>query len=67
MDWPVSETHPGYRVGIIEMEGCKARVFRPILDEAARRKAEKRIAKAVSDLMADYYRKETQKNEHNRV
>lgn len=57
MDWPVSTEHPGYMVQAIEVEGCKARVFRPILDGEARRQAEKRIMKATADIMADYYKR----------
>lgn len=68
MDWPVSETHPGYRVKIIELEGCRVEVLRPILDEKAQRKAEERVERAMASAMASYLkRKETNKNEHHRI
>lgn len=68
MDWPVSTEHPGYRVKVIELDGCRVEVLRPILDEKAQRKAEERVERAMASAMATYLkRKEIMKNGSNQI
>ena len=56
-EWEVSTEHPGYRMKVIESNGCTIKIFRPILDEKERAKREAHVKNVVERVLRDYYKR----------
>ena len=56
-EWEISTEHPGYRMKVIELNGCTIKVLRPILDEKERAKREAHVKAVAERVLRDYYKR----------
>ena len=56
-EWVESTEHPGYRVKVMKVGNNTVEVYRPILDEAERKKRENHVKTVVERVLFDYYRR----------
>ena len=54
-EWASSPDHPGYRVKVIERDGCTIQILRPELDEKEQAKREKHLKAVAERTLRDYY------------
>ena len=59
-EWASSPDHPGYRVKIIERDGCTIQVLRPELDEKEQAKREAHLKNVAERTLRDYYKRKEQ-------
>ena len=55
-EWVESTEHPGYRVKFLKYNNCTIEVYRPILDDAERKKREAEVKAAAERALLYYYR-----------
>lgn len=61
-DWTESTEHPGYRVKVMKHGNATLEVYRPILNDAERKKIEAHVKAVAERTLYNYYkRKEEEK------
>ena len=55
--WEVSTEHPGYRVQVIQDNGCTMRIFRPELTPEEQAKRVARVKAAAERVLKEYYKR----------
>ena len=56
-EWASSPDHPGYRVKVIERDGCTIQILRPELDAAEQAKREAHLKNVAERTLRDYYKR----------
>ena len=60
-DWTESTERPGYKIKVIKHGEATVRIFRPILDEAERKKREDHLKRVAEAALRDYYKRKAMK------
>ena len=56
-DWVDSTEYPGYKEKMFKQGGCTVFVYRPILDDAERKKREAHLKRVAESVLASYYKR----------
>lgn len=56
-EWVESTEHPGYMVKYIKYGECNIELYRPILDEAERKKREAYVKTVAEKVLYSYYKR----------
>lgn len=56
-EWAKSPEHPGYRVKVIEHNGCTIRILRPELDAGEQSKREAHVKAVAERVLSEYYKR----------
>ena len=59
-EWVTSPEHPGYRVKVIQRDGCTIQILRPELDEKEQAKRESHLKNVAERTLSNYYKRKEQ-------
>ena len=55
-EWASSPEHPGYRIKVIQYNGCTIEILRPELSEGEQTKREAHVKAVAERVLRDYYK-----------
>lgn len=59
-EWAPSPEHPGYRIKVIQYNGCTIEILRPELSEQEQAKREAHVKAVAERVLRDYYKRKEQ-------
>lgn len=59
-EWVSSPEYPGYRMKVIQYNGCTIEIFRPELSEEEQAKREAHTTAVAERVLRDYYKRKEQ-------